>query len=411
MLYFRRMFSIKKGALLALCAILTLSTAAHSEPLPSAGTGSADAESIVNSWLALRNDVLLLRGIDDPARPRVLVRLLAFGERVGKFRVSPFVRAVSVYDPDTVKTIDEMKTGIDQLHSLVTLRCTPSLVTAAVGEIDLTLIKLTQSNFSFAKSVNRSYMSVINLFLGLVLFIVCIILVYRSRIRKSRLREASTTEYAHSVIRAHEDERKKLSRDLHDTVVQDMTGMKLKTENLYFAIARRTDRYNADFDELVRYQQECIEGIRRVCYDLRPPELDYLDLRASVNELCDQFTSRSGIECSFGCSGSFTLTSEQQINVYRIVQESLSNIRKHSLASRAWVEIVRLPNGPLTVVIGDDGIGLSEETVNRAVSAPSTNFGIKGIKERADILGGTMTVERPAHGGTEIRVQFALTAR
>ncbi len=405
------MLSFTKRTFLALCATFTLLTASWGVPLPSAGTGSADAESIVNSWLALRNDVLSLKGIDDPSRPRVLVRVLAFSQRVGSFRDSPFVRAVSVYDPDTARNVHEMKITVDQLHSLITLRCTPSLVTVAVGEIDLSLIKLTQANFSFAKSVNRSYMSVINLFLGLVLFIVCIIVVYRSRIKKSRLREASTTEYAHSVIRAHEDERKKLSRDLHDTVVQDMTGMKLKTENLFFAIARRTDRYNADFDELVRYQQECIEGIRRVCYDLRPPELDYLDLRASVNELCDQFTSRSGIECSFSCTGSFSLTSEQQINVYRIVQESLSNVRKHSLASRAWVEIRRFPEGPFTVVIGDDGVGLSDEAVSRAVSAPSTSFGIKGIRERTDILGGTLSVERPAHGGTEIRVQFSLTAR
>jgi signal transduction histidine kinase len=162
--------------------------------------------------------------------------------------------------------------------------------------------------------------------------------------------------------------------------------------------------------ERIRVAQEQIENemekLRGLISELRPAALDQLVLEASVRDLAERTQAIYGIdiETRFGLGepdgGPRRLASEVETAAYRIVQECLSNAARHAEASRVEIELTQR-NGSLSVRIGDDGHGFDPES-------ESAGYGLRGMRERVDLLDGSLTVESEESRGTEVTVALPL---
>jgi two-component system sensor histidine kinase DegS len=208
--------------------------------------------------------------------------------------------------------------------------------------------------------------------------------------------------YARQITRAQEDERKRVARELHDETAQMLIALSRRLEGL----AALPEPLPKTAVERVAALQELISttlaGVRRFTRDLRPSTLDNLGLVATIEGLTDDLTD-DGIEAELVVVGEVRrLQPEEELVLFRIVQEALSNIRRHSKASHAQVQIRFHPDS-VRVTVQDDGAGFDAPTrMDELVS--TGKLGLIGMYERARMLGGTLTVQSSPSAGTVIAV-------
>lgn len=197
--------------------------------------------------------------------------------------------------------------------------------------------------------------------------------------------------YARQITRAQEDERKRVARELHDETVQMLIALSRRLEGL----AALSEPLPKTAVERLAALQELIgttlAGVRRFIRDLRPSTLDHLGLVATIEGLTDDLTD-DGIETELAVVGEARrLQPEEELVLFRIIQEALSNIRRHSEASHATVRI-RFHLDRVQVTVQDDGVGFDAPA--RMDGLVSTGkLGLIGMYERARMLGGTLTVQ------------------
>jgi len=203
-------------------------------------------------------------------------------------------------------------------------------------------------------------------------------------------RETSSDLSAH-LLTIQEEERKNLSRELHDGVGQMVTALKMELARL-----RVNDREDAErLDRARELANEMLRTIRNISLLLRPTALDDLGLEAALQWHAEDFTRRTSVRCELSCS----LTDDQSIPdavktcVYRIVQEALNNCEKHAAASKVIIEVHQSPEG-IAVSVTDDGRGVSPDSAH--------GLGILGMRERAGILGGQLEFTSEAGAGTRV---------
>jgi signal transduction histidine kinase len=208
--------------------------------------------------------------------------------------------------------------------------------------------------------------------------------------------------YARQITRAQEDERKRVARELHDETVQMLIALSRRLESLTTLPEPLPE---AAMERLTALQQligTTLQGVRHYIQDLRPPTLDHLGLVATIEGLTDDLTE-DGIEADLGVSGETRrLTPETELVLFRIVQEALSNVRRHSGASHALVH-VRFSPDSVRVKIEDDGHGFDAPA--RIDDLLSTGkLGLIGMHERAHTLGGILTIQSGAGEGTAVMI-------
>lgn len=213
---------------------------------------------------------------------------------------------------------------------------------------------------------------------------------------------------AKRVVNAQEEEGRRIARELHDDLCQWLTGMKLSLNTLEDEIPdEKTLR-----DELRTMKEQVnqrITEVRRMSAKLRPSTLDDFGLSVAVTRLCEDCERLHRLPVIFQTAG-FVLErydSEVEIALYRIVQESLSNIVKHSRAT--WTR-VRLSHTQetLTLEIEDNGIGFNPEQVALLPKTEGHQLGLVSMKERSILLGGTFTIDSLPGKGTKISVHIPL---
>jgi signal transduction histidine kinase len=208
--------------------------------------------------------------------------------------------------------------------------------------------------------------------------------------------------YARQITRAQEDERKRVSRELHDETVQMLVALSRRLDSL-LALPESLPKTAAE--RVVALQElisTTVAGVRRFIRDLRPSTLDNLGLLATIEGLTDDLTD-DGIEAELVVGGEVRrLQPEEELVLFRIVQEALSNIRRHSKASHALVQ-VRFHPDSVRVTVQDDGVGFDAPTrMDELVS--TGKLGLIGMYERARMLGGTLTVQSSPGLSTVIAV-------
>ena len=209
--------------------------------------------------------------------------------------------------------------------------------------------------------------------------------------------ESERRETARQALRVLEGERGRIARELHDEVGQTLTGAILQVEGL---AARIPDDLRDELDELRETARTGTEDVRRIARQLRPDALEDLGLQSALAALATSFAEQAQVNVERRLEPSLPLTKDEELVVYRVAQEALMNVARHAQATR--VELRLLQNRALTVLtVRDDGRGLCPGAL------PSAH-GIRGMRERAMLIGAQLQIDSKPGRGTEINLSIPL---
>jgi signal transduction histidine kinase len=198
------------------------------------------------------------------------------------------------------------------------------------------------------------------------------------------------------VIEAQELERKRLARELHDETGQALTSILLGLKPLEVSADDDARATAASLRELV---VATLQDVRRLAVELRPSALDDFGLAPAVERLVDGLREHSGLTIDFEARlGAHRLPPERETALYRVVQEALTNVVKHAGATRVGVVLTRRGDS-VAAVVEDDGRGFDPRTPRDG------SLGIVGMRERAALVGGSLTVESRPGAGTTVAAQ------
>jgi len=200
------------------------------------------------------------------------------------------------------------------------------------------------------------------------------------------------------LVRAQETERREIAEDIHDDAVQVMTAANLRIQILR---QRLPDGESTEaVEQLQQSVSAAIHRLRNLLFDLAPPALESYGLARAVKAALDQLHASTGIETSLEDDIHVELDMAHRILLYRAIQEAIGNVRAHAAATRIKV-ILRDQDEGISAIIRDNGIGffVAEASVPRA-----RQLGIRGMRERIDLLGGRLTVESTPGRGTTVRM-------
>lgn len=224
---------------------------------------------------------------------------------------------------------------------------------------------------------------------------------------QSAIRES---EIMHRIVEMQEAERARIARDLHDHIGQMLTGMRLKVERLLDMLPEDA---HTSRDQVLSIREIAARMDRDVGFlsrELRPTDLDNLGLYNAIGSFVKEWSNQYGIEAEFKSVQSASQTSnggmprEVETNLYRITQEALNNIVKHADAGHVSVLLHKDP-ASVALVVEDDGVGFGSDRSTE--QNDSHGFGLIGMRERSELLGGSFEIES-GEGGTSILVRIPL---
>lgn len=243
------------------------------------------------------------------------------------------------------------------------------------------------------------YISAITLAALLLVFLSGLVI----NIRERRLADAKLKELAQRVFDTQEEERGRVARELHDGISQILVGIKYALDVTKRRLDRGDDRAQDTLDKGIDNLGLAINEVRRISRDLRPGVLDDLGLGPALHALTEAFRARTGLETEFETAVFRNrLSQDAKIALYRIAQEALTNVERHSGASKVSVMLRGHRTGG-TLRIEDNGCGL-DDTKRRA----GPGIGLRNMQERMDQLGGTLRV-LSSRSGTVIEAQVPLS--
>jgi signal transduction histidine kinase len=212
--------------------------------------------------------------------------------------------------------------------------------------------------------------------------------------------ENSLRQLSRHLLRTQDAERRRIGRDLHDSLGQYLAALKMKLAALN-AIAGRDAGVARDIEECVHLADESIKEVRTVSYLLYPPMLEQFGLKSAISWYLDGFSDRSGIKTSFGIGKDFgRLDPDVELAMFRVLQESLTNVHRHSGSSTAEVRL-RIQDGEAILEISDHGKGISGNLEKAGTIGIGTlGVGMRGMNERMRQLGGRIELSSSSSGTT-----------
>ncbi len=207
--------------------------------------------------------------------------------------------------------------------------------------------------------------------------------------------ETERRESGYRALVAEETERRRVAAELHDEIGQRLTALLLQLDRL--ARAAPTELRD-EFDSTLAATKETLEGVRGLARRLRPEVLDELGLVPALRNLCDRIEESTGVVVRRTLEPEPpALSPDAELVVYRVAQEALTNVVRHSKSTEARVTLAA--HGPeLELVVQDSGIGVDEHTVE------DSSGGIRGMRERALLIGARLEVVLAANGGTDVKL-------
>lgn len=215
------------------------------------------------------------------------------------------------------------------------------------------------------------------------------------------------------IIRAQEEERRRVAREIHDGPAQAMANVVLRAEICERLFASGRDEVRQELAHLKTLVKESLRELRRIIFNLRPMALDDLGLVPTLHRYLENLREHEAAPVHLTVKGTEArLGSMQEAAVYRVVQEAVNNARKHAQASAINVTLEFVDNQYITITVEDDGIGFDIQAL-QAEWAERESFGLMSMKERIELLDGEFFVSSVAGEGTRIvaRVPFSEEAR
>ncbi len=236
--------------------------------------------------------------------------------------------------------------------------------------------------------------------LSLIIIFGAVYLIYRQRINRLENQRRTRENFSREMITSQEKERQRIAAELHDGLGQSLLVIKNRA---LLGTMSPEDRAESQeqFEEISRASSQAIEEVREIAYNLRPYHLDRLGLTRSINAMLETINNSTAIEFAFEIMPLENIfPKNEEVIVYRIVQECVNNIIKHSQATEASVLIHRGTRG-LTMTIEDNGRGFTPHSSGSGKGG----FGLIGIEERVRILGGNLQIRSAPDNGTTIIIK------
>ena len=208
------------------------------------------------------------------------------------------------------------------------------------------------------------------------------------------------------LLTAQEEERRRLAVELHDELGQVLTAVKINLESL--ARGPAVPPTPAVLAPMVRSVDEALQRVKDIALDLRPSVLDDLGLAAALRWFGDRFAQGSGVEAHLSIGELPSVEPGTATACFRVAQEALTNVRRHSRARQVWLDLHVLA-GALELSVRDDGIGFDIAAARDRAHA-GASVGLLGMQERALLVGGEFEVANVPAGGTVVRARFPLEA-
>lgn len=224
------------------------------------------------------------------------------------------------------------------------------------------------------------------------------------------LESAKNRHLGLKIILAQEEERKRISREIHDSVAQSMANLVLRTEFLEKLLERGEDKAVKDEICDLRMQvRQGLEEVRQIIFNLRPMALDDLGLIPALQKYVSDFEEKTSMTVHTNFSGcEIRLVSSLEVAVYRFVQEAFSNVLKHAKATEIQLD-ANFQKDKLIIMVKDNGIGFSMKMLEQKMQS-GQHFGLIGMQERIEMLGGKLQIESKIHMGTHLTMAIPLNA-
>jgi signal transduction histidine kinase len=230
-------------------------------------------------------------------------------------------------------------------------------------------------------------------------------MVVRRRRAEAQIRSAAMAKqaFAARVLSIQEAERQHLSRELHDSISQLLLVHRMDAE--WLAGQTDSEPVRDAAERLCTGLDETLHLVRTLAMELRPPAIDDLGIDSAIETLCSDAARRSGIHCRFeGDRRTRALPEEIAVTMYRIAQEALTNAVRHAKCRNVQVHLIQHARS-VELRVTDDGIGIAPDHL-----ADTTTFGLVGMRERAELVGGHVSIHTGLNQGTSVRAMFPYTS-
>ncbi len=231
----------------------------------------------------------------------------------------------------------------------------------------------------------------------------------RQLLEQSQRLQEELRHLSRQILSAQEEERKRISRELHDVIAQVLTGINVQLATLKTEATVNAKDITRNIARTQRLVEKSVDIVHRFARELRPALLDDLGLVPALHSYLKDFAKQTSLRVQFK---SFTagqiaaLDSPGRTVLYRVAQEALTNVARHAGASRVEVSLLKIPHG-LRLRIQDDGKSFAVETVLHA--RKNQRLGLLGMRERVEMVGGQFTVQSTPGQGTTIQAEIPLT--
>ena len=282
-----------------------------------------------------------------------------------------------------------------------------------IAQIRSAVFNLGQLDLLISQKSNHEYIYLSQLLLVFCVIISVFLFIIYKNYEKKRNEAKQMGIYSRFMIEGIETERSRISKEIQDTVLQDIKALSFKYELIDSADVQNNESLK---DELISQTNSCISQLRAICNNLTPIELsgnnkDINGFILAIHNLIDQFTAKSGIECILKMQDKLDISSlsmKQTINIFRIIQEALNNIEKHAKASIVSIIITIIQNNNqkmLKVYITDNGAGFNSEKLLKEAPLRYGHFGLSNMRNRAKDINARFSISSEINSGTEIKLE------
>jgi signal transduction histidine kinase len=232
---------------------------------------------------------------------------------------------------------------------------------------------------------------------------------YARLLKQSQQMQERLRQLSRQLLLAQEEERKKISRELHDVIAQTLTSINVRLAKLRAEATLNTTGIERSIVHTERLVQRSVDIVHRFARELRPTVLDDLGLIPALHSHLKNFTTETGIRIRLSAAAAVEkIKTDKRTVLYRVAQEALNNIASHAHASEAQVKL-QILDGAVCMKIIDNGKGFRQQHVQQ--TKKSTRLGLLGMKERLEMVGGDLTVTSGRGKGTTVMARVPLIER
>ncbi|MCA9900312.1 MAG: sensor histidine kinase [Ardenticatenaceae bacterium] len=230
--------------------------------------------------------------------------------------------------------------------------------------------------------------------------------IYAHDITARKRAEEAIQGLAKRIVQAQEEERHRISRELHDEAGQALTALKIALEIIQGDVPATEESLRQNLDEAIALTDSARDQIRMLARGLRPPALDTVGLNLTLEDFCQTFGRRTQLAIQYEGSSGLKLSGAVNICLYRVLQEALTNVAKHAQAEQVWVKLWQ-DETAVHLSIADDGLGFQKKG-----TAPlqSSGLGLLGMQERVELLNGRLELRTIPGEGTTVTANLPLRA-